>query len=283
MTQPRPPAHTPESLVTRLRELAATTGSDDISKTEFLKATGISRHCITRAFGRYAALREAAGLRAPFNTKLDNDTMLRLLRDACLAAGGVPSFGQIERFGAPAKTTYSKRWRNWHGVRQALREWLTVNDPGFPYLSALHDKPSRIRRRTQMPAANFGAPLNPGPLLHQPTNELGVVALFGGLATALGFSIERVGAGFPDCEAKQRVSGGWRRVRIEFEFQSRNFERHGHDPEGCDLIVCWEHNWTECPVEVIELKRYTLRGGFSPEVPLTHHSKTSEAPAPEPA
>ena len=23
---------------------------------------------------------------------------------------------------------------------------------------------------------------------------------------------------------------------------------------GCDLIVCWEHNWEECPLEVIELK-----------------------------
>ena len=22
----------------------------------------------------------------------------------------------------------------------------------------------------------------------------------------------------------------------------------------CDLIVCWEHNWPECPLEVIELK-----------------------------
>jgi len=26
---------------------------------------------------------------------------------------------------------------------------------------------------------------------------------------------------------------------------------------GCDLIVCWVHNWPECPVEVIELS--TLR------------------------
>jgi len=49
--------------------------------------------------------------------------------------------------------------------------------------------------------------------------------------------------------------GRWQRVRIEFEFQSRNFLQHFHDPEQCDLIVCWEHNWTECPLEVLELKK----------------------------
>jgi hypothetical protein len=44
-------------------------------------------------------------------------------------------------------------------------------------------------------------------------------------------------------------------VKIEFEYESRNFLRHMHDPNGCDLIVCWEHNWPECPLEVIELKK----------------------------
>jgi hypothetical protein len=45
------------------------------------------------------------------------------------------------------------------------------------------------------------------------------------------------------------------RVKIEFEFESRNFLRHNHDPELCDVIVCWEDNWPDAPLEVIELKR----------------------------
>jgi hypothetical protein len=24
---------------------------------------------------------------------------------------------------------------------------------------------------------------------------------------------------------------------------------------GCDLIVCWNHNWENCPLEVLELKK----------------------------
>ena len=27
-----------------------------------------------------------------------------------------------------------------------------------------------------------------------------------------------------------------------------------NDPSECDLIVCWEHDWKECPIDVIELK-----------------------------
>ena len=30
---------------------------------------------------------------------------------------------------------------------------------------------------------------------------------------------------------------------------------HFHNPEECDLIVCWEHNWTESPLEVVELRK----------------------------
>jgi hypothetical protein len=66
----------------------------------------------------------------------------------------------------------------------------------------------------------------------------------------------RVQQGFPDVEALRRAADGvWRWVRIELEFESRNFLLHGHDPKGCDLIVCWTHNWPSCPVEVVELSK----------------------------
>ena len=79
--------------------------------------------------------------------------------------------------------------------------------------------------------------------------------LFGRVAHELGYVVEMVSTGFPDCEAKRRVSGGRsERVRIELEFQSRNLRDHGHSAAGCDALVCWEHNWPECPTEVLELR-----------------------------
>ncbi len=48
---------------------------------------------------------------------------------------------------------------------------------------------------------------------------------------------------------------GWVDVWIEFEFRSSHFKLHNHDPKECDIIVCWEHDWKDCPLEVIELKK----------------------------
>ena len=62
----------------------------------------------------------------------------------------------------------------------------------------------------------------------------------------------------PDCETLREVAPGkWQRVKAEFEVFSRSFQDHQHDPKGCDMIICWVHNWPECPewIEVIELSK----------------------------
>jgi hypothetical protein len=92
----------------------------------------------------------------------------------------------------------------------------------------------------------FGDPLNFRGLRHAPINEQGVVFLFGIVSKELGFVVESVHNPFPDCVAKRLVDTRrrrWQEVRIEFEYQSRNFLAHHHRETECDLIVCWEHNW----------------------------------------
>jgi hypothetical protein len=112
--------------------------------------------------------------------------------------------------------------------------------------------------------AVMGPPLEWLPMTNAPLNELGVVFLFGMVAAGLGFQVESLQGKFPDCEAKREVvKGKWQRSRIEFEYESKNFHLHGHDPKGCDVIVCWRHNWKGCPeeLEVIELRRIIGRSG----------------------
>jgi hypothetical protein len=60
---------------------------------------------------------------------------------------------------------------------------------------------------------------------------------------------------------REVAPGKWQRVKVEFEMLSRNFLEHQHDPKKCDIIVCWVHNWPECPewIEVIELSK-VVRG-----------------------
>lgn len=104
----------------------------------------------------------------------------------------------------------------------------------------------------------LGPPTRPCGLAYEPVNEMGVMALFCMLSRQLGFVIESVQSAFPDCEAKMEVEPGrWQHFRIEFEYESRNFRDHRHDPEKCDLIVCWRHNWKDCPpnLQVLELSK----------------------------
>lgn len=112
-------------------------------------------------------------------------------------------------------------------------------------------------RRLGKSSVEFGEYLNPSfrGLQFAPTNELGVVFLFGMVARELGFTVEAVQSKFPDCRAKEQVPGRaarWRDARIEFEYKSSNFN---HAPDGADVVVCWDHDWVKCPVKrVIELK-----------------------------
>lgn len=91
-------------------------------------------------------------------------------------------------------------------------------------------------------------------LVYSPVNENGVVFLFGKVMEDLNMYIEEIKPGYPDCIARRYTGKGWKKIRIEFEFQSSNFKLHKHDPEFCDVIVCWEHDWKDCPLEVIELR-----------------------------
>jgi hypothetical protein len=121
-------------------------------------------------------------------------------------------------------------------------------------------KPARLKGRLEREASPvYGRSLARGPLVNEPINEQGVLFLFGAMAEKLGFRITLIQTGFPDIEALIEVSPGrWKRVRIEVEYESRNFLKHRHNVNGCEMIVCWIHNWKGCPLEVVELSRLMI-------------------------
>lgn len=90
-------------------------------------------------------------------------------------------------------------------------------------------------------------------MAYAPTNELGVVCLFGMLARRLGFCIESVHPHFPDCWARK----GGKLLRIEFEFSASNYKNH--PAKGADYIVCWENDWETRPARFRHLKIISLK------------------------
>jgi hypothetical protein len=72
---------------------------------------------------------------------------------------------------------------------------------------------------------------------YAPENEMGVVFVFSHLARKLGYEIDLIRPGCPDCVAYR----DGKRVRIEFEYRSSNFARHRHDPKKCDFLPAGTH------------------------------------------
>lgn len=233
--------------------------------SEFLRESGLTEWQVLKHFDTWNELVEAAGLEPARNRRLTEDELFAALRDATVQAGGVATRTRLRKLLRVSDSVYTQRFGLWPNVLANFRAWVIDHDPDFPYLEDLPTT-SPVPPTTRKPSFQASAPatrtrygpfLNFRGLQHAPINEQGVIYLFGIVAFELGYVVEGVGVGFPDCEAKRSVSAKgdvWERVRIEFEFRSRNFLDHGHRGGDCDLIVCWEHNWPDCPVEVLELK-----------------------------
>ena len=261
-----------EEILQDLRRVATLLGKDWLSRREYLQHGKFREGKILRTFLSWNEAIRVAGLQPiPMGLYTPATTTGRMTKsgridDEALRAefmliheflGREPTRHEFNRAAEYSSGTYETRFGGW---RATLRHYLGGTATEQLALPA----PAKTQRTVAMPPSvslaekgrrMFGAPLNFRELRHEPIDEQGVVYLFGMVARELGFLVEGVTTAFPDCDAKRLVTGGrYQSVRIEFEFRSRNFREHGHDPTGCDLIVCWEHDWRECPLEVIELK-----------------------------
>jgi hypothetical protein len=127
----------------------------------------------------------------------------------------------------------------------------TIQPPSGPPVQSKKELEDRIK----MEIAEFGELIDFRGLRHAPINENGVIYLFGMISHEIGFMVEAVHAVFPDCEAKRHIGNNrYQRVRIKFEYKSSNFKSQGYDTAGADMIVCWIHDWPDCPLEVLDLK-----------------------------
>ncbi len=247
-----------------------------LSRSDFERISGISQRQIYRLFpdGGWSELKERAGIpkHPRHRERLEDDELLSEFHSVASGLGRIPTLNQFNHHSLISDGVVSRRFGGRSGLLARYRAWLVRNEPQSPLLSQLdgsHEsgQPPVKQTKTVSPepyvhlgnsgGPQFGAPIDFRGLRHAPINELGVVFLFGMVSRELGFLVEAVHASFPDCEAKRlvdRKKDRWQRVRIEFEFMSRTFLDHGHDPAKCDLIVCWQHNWPECPLAVVELK-----------------------------
>jgi hypothetical protein len=270
---------TREDILAAIKKAGTETTKKYLSQAEFTERSGIHWQHVLRFFPTWRSAYECAGLK------------FRLINAPISAAEAIEDWGYVVRsYGKmPTKTEYLirgkfsqdaflKHFGAWYNLPDRFREfakgkpewddvvkllpaeddlswsWRKRKAAGIPKATS-RTKPGQLPDRPL-----YGEPIDYRGFAHSPVNEQGVVLLFGMMAPELGFIIDSVQIGFPDCDARRQLAQGkWQRVRIEFEFQSQGFVTHGHLVTGCDLIVCWEHNWRACPLEVIELKEEVKR------------------------
>jgi hypothetical protein len=253
---------------------------------EVKRLTTITPYMVHKHFANVSHAFREAGLEARgIGHRLDAMTLLADWAQMVRKLGRPPSFMEYRKAGHYGANSFINKCGAWSKVGERFRALVHENKSeadwadvlrivsawegrttaegrrkagyGRPSERPVQDDP-QPRRKIKSDRPIYGAPSKLAGMRYEPVNEAGVVYVFGLLAEKLGMEVERIQTAFPDCEAMREVATGkWQRVKIEFEYASRNFVDHKHPVDGCDIIVCWVHNWVDCPeeIEVIELRR----------------------------
>jgi hypothetical protein len=269
-----------KDLLDEFRRIASETGKDTVSQEDIERHSSVDRHVFSRRFGSLAEANRRAGLRGRFHKGVPETELLDDLRRLWNRLGRQPTRSDIDRDATYSYALYRRRFGGLEKAFEAMVRRLesaeaeTVARPRRGGALATQGAQPPSSQAVSMPSrsvsprkrALYGEVIDFKGLRHAPINESGVVYLFGMVSQGLGFSVEAIRLAYPDCEAKRLIPGPperWESVKIEFEYKSSHFKQHKHDPDVCDVIVCWEHDWKDCPasLEVIELRKLIAKLG----------------------
>jgi hypothetical protein len=270
-----------EEIIAELRRVATGLKTDRMSQRQFKELARVSMTTIRYTFGSWSRALEAAGLRAYsagpapelHQQKIADEDLLGEILRLTKDLGKKPTENEMNALGAYSVKPYRKRWGSFNNACKvayakqgtaalqsngdAKREIPRPPSPSPPLEKLVVPQTHKPKDTNRRKKVQFGEPIDFRGLRFAPINEQGVVYVFGMISRELGFLIESIQTDYPDCEGKRCVDPKkrrWEHVLIEFEYQSINFREHGHSPEDCNLIVCWIHDWDDCPIEVLELR-----------------------------
>lgn len=270
-----------EEVIAAIRACAEKLGRAP-SYTELNRMMQITHAHYREHFANYtAAIRESGCEARGGGHRIELERLFGDWAEVARKVRKLPTLAEYEIHGKYSQRPLVDRFRTWREAPRGFQDFAERNGIEEEYadvlamVSARRQQAAESRNlalgevpRTVQPGSGRlkkGRPVY-GPLLalpglrHEPVNEDGVIHLFGMIGLKLGFEVLHIQSAFPDCEALREVEPGkWQRVWIEFEFESKNFLLHGHEWSECDLIVCWKHNWPECPLEVVELSKEIAR------------------------
>ncbi|HUT90596.1 MAG TPA: hypothetical protein VMY37_13925 [Thermoguttaceae bacterium] len=255
-----------EHALREVEKVAGRLGVSSLSKAQFdSQKPEVKSQTVAVLWGGWHNAIRAAGLE--IHPSYQPEISLRELAHEFLAAvsslGGIPTVNQLARRSQHSKNSFTRKFGTYRDFKRAAIEFLLQHADLKPDDRLLiEDHLASLRSPAPSPPApphphRKGRHLGFRAFAFAPTYEQEVVSLFSTVADELGFEIVCQRQAFPDCEARRRTNSrrpAYRKCLIEFEFRSSDYVRHGHPVDGCDLLVCWEHDWSDCPLEVLELR-----------------------------
>ncbi|MBI5637705.1 MAG: hypothetical protein HZA03_07040 [Nitrospinae bacterium] len=216
---------TKERILDSINSLAERLGRTP-SRREFKEFSKIADWHIQKYFTSWNEAVRTAGFKPnEENIKLDDNVLLEDWAKLVKRKGKIPTTNEYRREGKYSQVLFWKRFGNWSGIPDKFREFAE-NKPGFEDVLALLPESKPLEKKSNSDAitisntsknpkhsklddrTTYGNPLDFRGLRHEPVNENGVIFIFGMVANELGYSVEAIQPGFPDCEAKRRIPNG---------------------------------------------------------------------------
>jgi hypothetical protein len=250
-----------------VRRIAKSLGVSTLSKSEFDKHNPeIRASTVAKLWSGWINVLKAANLNShPFyHEEISIDVLAQEFLKVTTELNRIPTVNQLTRRSEYCKNTFTRKFGSYTNFKRASINHLKKQSHiPIAILSLLKDHLTSITPSVSEsdtitpPSHSTGRILGFRAFAFAPTYETEVVSLFGSVAGELGFEIVAQREAFPDCEARRIKDSRRKRYAkclIEYELRSSDYQKHKHPNKGCDLIVCWEHDWRESPIEVLELR-----------------------------
>src|SRR6266404_377275 len=191
----------------------------------------ISMGAIRKYMGSYAqALQESGFTGVGCGYEVTIDDLFRDWAQIVRKTGKIPTMTEYEHQSKYSVRPLMGRFRSWTQTPRGLHTYAEQAKLDVEYADVLNVIKAYYKEGTELPwtfattksraalalpdRPVYGPPLTPAHLACGPTNEAGVVYLFGMLAGSLGFVVTRIQTEYPDCEALRQVGEErWQRVR----------------------------------------------------------------------
>jgi hypothetical protein len=112
---------TANNLIRQLKEVAERLGKKSVSRSEFLRETGITEYHVRKFFDSWNDLVRAAGLEPIDTSRIEDDEVLQAMKDAFMAAGQICVQTRFEKLCRYNISVYRRRgWGNCVGISNAL-------------------------------------------------------------------------------------------------------------------------------------------------------------------